>query len=228
MRRPVLLLLVCACAAVGAGPARAGTVGPGTDLLRNPGAQAGAASAGGGGAVAIPGWRVRRGRPTVVRYGTPGVPARGGGPRGQMFAGGAGGTAVLTQRVPLVDAVAGRYRLSARLGASSSSDATVTVRLVSAVGRVLVVRHLAPVHGRHRAGAARMVTRTLSGHLPADANRALVTITLATSLKDSDGPDAPRAGVDRAVADDLVFSLDGTASLQPPLRAPRIAAPPPG
>jgi hypothetical protein len=55
-----------------AGPARSpGSVsqpvaGPGTNLLLNPGAQAGAASAEGWDAVTIPGWQVSSGLPTVV------------------------------------------------------------------------------------------------------------------------------------------------------------------
>jgi hypothetical protein len=43
---------------------------PGTNLLANPGAQAGAASARGWDSVTIPGWQVSSGLPTVVRYGT--------------------------------------------------------------------------------------------------------------------------------------------------------------
>ena len=49
------------------GPAGAAT---GQNLLRNPGAEAGAASAQGWDAVTIPGWSVDSGLPTVVSYGT--------------------------------------------------------------------------------------------------------------------------------------------------------------
>ena len=72
---------------------------PGANLLLNPGAQAGAYSAQGWDAVTIPGWRVAGALPTVVRYGTtrfPRVTGRGPAVRGgQLFAGGAGGTAGL-------------------------------------------------------------------------------------------------------------------------------------
>src|ERR1700729_3794687 len=78
---------------------------PGTNLLANPGAQAGPVSARGWDSVTIPGWQVASGLPTVVRYGTAHFPAATGKsparPGGQMFAGGAGGTARLRQAVPL-------------------------------------------------------------------------------------------------------------------------------
>src|SRR5690348_18409638 len=67
----------------------AAAVRPGTSLVANGGAETGAASAQGWDAVTIPGWQVRRGLPTVVRYGTRGFPGhRAGGP-GKLFAGGA-------------------------------------------------------------------------------------------------------------------------------------------
>ena len=79
------------------GPAGAVT---GQNLVRNPGAEAGAASAQGWDAVTIPGWSVDSGLPTVVDYGTRGFPK---GPDGRLFAGGAGGTARLSQIVALGD-----------------------------------------------------------------------------------------------------------------------------
>ena len=121
--------------------------GPGTNLLLNPGAQAGGVSAQGWDAVTIPGWRVASGLPTVVRYGTPRFPrAAGRWPAvrgGHLFAGGAGGTARLRQQVPLRPAAghalpAGtRYRLSAWLGGTTRSRAAVRVTFLSAAGRVL-------------------------------------------------------------------------------------------
>ena len=90
---------------VATGQAAGPVAGPGTDLLVNPGAQAGAVSAQGWDSVTIPGWRVTSGLPTVVRYGTPGFPGATkrwpAVPGGHLFAGGAGGTARLRQLVRL-------------------------------------------------------------------------------------------------------------------------------
>ena len=99
-------LAVTGPAAVTAAPAAAArpaaTVRPGTSLVANGGAETGDASAQGWDAVTIPGWQIERGLPTVVRYGTRGFPGRrAGGGSGKLFAGGAGGTAVLAQRVPV-------------------------------------------------------------------------------------------------------------------------------
>lgn len=70
----LLAVLVCAV------PASAAAATPyGTNLLKNPGAEAGAASSNGYATVSIPGW-VTYYTPTVVRYGTPGgFPSRAQG-----------------------------------------------------------------------------------------------------------------------------------------------------
>ncbi len=108
----LLTALICGTGALAAGAPVAASqaaarpvAGPGVNLLLNPGAQAGAVSAQGWDAVTIPGWQVASGLPTVVRYGTAGFPrATGRWPAvrgGQLFAGGAGGTARLRQLVRL-------------------------------------------------------------------------------------------------------------------------------
>jgi YVTN family beta-propeller protein len=122
---------------------------PGTNLLVNPGAQTGAVSARGWDSVTTPGWGVSSGLPTVVGYGTKHFPRATGRwpalPGGQMFAGGAGGTARLRQLVPLRSAAglpvaAGtRYRLSAWLGGTAWSRASATVAFTSAAGRVTLI-----------------------------------------------------------------------------------------
>ena len=66
----------------------------GANLLHRGAAESGAASLHGWDAVTIPGRNVAAGLPTVVRYGDQGFP-RGRG--GQLFVGGAGGTARLVQ-----------------------------------------------------------------------------------------------------------------------------------
>jgi hypothetical protein len=83
-------------------PAAQATAATGPNLLLNPVGTAGAASAQGWDAVTIPGWQVQAGLPTVVRYGTAGFPKGAGAwpaSRGDLFAGGAGGTASLVQVV---------------------------------------------------------------------------------------------------------------------------------
>ena len=247
--------LVCCSAAVAAGPASAAlavagqvmpgramagaglanhpAARPGPNLLANPGAQAGAASARGWDSVTIPGWQVSSGLPTVVRYGTSHFPAATGrGPArhdGQMFAGGAGGTARLRQVVPLRSAAGApmaagtHYRLSAWLGGRARSRASVTVAFLSAAGRVLARRAIGPVGPASARGG--LVLRAATGTLPRGAASARVTLVLATSLADIDGPDAPYVGYDRAVADDLRFTVSGQVRQPPPLTPPASRVP---
>ncbi len=194
------------------GPASA-TVGP--NLLLNPGAQAGAFSVAGWDAVTIPGWDIISGLPTVVRYGTARFPAvTGQQPAvrgGQLFAGGAGGTARLQQVVSLRSAsgrlvpAGTRYRLSAWLGGTRRSWATVTVAFLSTAGRVIGHSDIGPVGGH--GAIARLVRRATAGTLPGGTASARVTLVLARSARGVDGPNAPIAGYDRAAADDLLFGV---------------------
>ena len=192
------------------------------NLLRNPGAETGAASAHGWDSVTIPGWKVASGLPTVVRYGTNGFP-RG---RGKLFAGGPGGTARLTQQIPLhhrsgAPAAAGaRYDFSARLGGSTSSEASASVTFLSAHGRRLGRRGLGGVDGAARSSVRRLSLRSLHGRVPAGAVSAAVTLRLATSLRNIDGPYSPKVGYDRAVADDLRFEVRAPLPAPGPIRPP--------
>jgi YVTN family beta-propeller protein len=238
-RRPILsslTLLACAVAGWGVVPARAmAAASGGENQLRNPGADVGASSAQGWDSVTIPGWRVAAGLPTVVRYGTKGFPAMAGPARhragGQLFAGGAGGTARLVQWVELRSAAGepvasgARYELSARLGGSATSAASLTVSLRSSAGRLLRRRTLGPIGGRSRSAATAMTARSLIGHLPAGATRAEVTLRLASSLRNFDGPDSPTVGYDRAVADDLRFAVHAPMGPARPLRPPAVHVP---
>jgi YVTN family beta-propeller protein len=204
-------------------PARSRAVGhsgSGGNLLVNPRGTDGAYSAQGWDAVTIPGWQVSAGLPTVVRYGTAGFPTAAGrwpASRGQIFAGGAGGTARLVQRVALhlpsgAPAPSGTgYQVSAWLGGTATSWAEVVVRFMSATDRPLGSRTIGPV-GRDR--RAEFAPRAGSGVLPAGTTSAQVTIVLATSLTDYNGPDAPQTGYNPAVAADL--SLTVTAPVIPP------------
>jgi YVTN family beta-propeller protein len=188
---------------------------PGANLVLNPGAQDGAFSARGWDAVTIPGWQIVTGLPTVVRYGTkhfPAVTGRQPAVRdGQLFVGGAGGTAWLRQVISLRSASGAlvptgtSYSLSAWLGGNTRSSAAVTVTFSSAVGRVLGRATIGPVGGR--ASAATISHRAGAGLIPAGSASATVVLTLATTLTNIDGPDAPYAGYDRGVADDVRFSV---------------------
>src|SRR5262252_6241736 len=213
-----------------AGPGGQLAAGPGANLLLNPGAQAGAASAQGWDAVTIPGWQVSSGLPTVVPYGAPHL-ARATGqwpavPGGSLFAGGAGGTARLTQAVSLRQAsgppvaTGTRYRLSGWLGGTATSRAAVTVAFLSATGAVLARRVIS--HGR---GNDRLAYRAAAGTLPPGTASARVTLVLATSLTNDDGPDAPLVGYDRAVADGLRFSASAPVRRPPALTPPAAHVP---
>jgi YVTN family beta-propeller protein len=208
-----------------ASPGRAGQAAarPGTNLLLNPGAQTGAVSARGWDSVTIPGWQVVSGLPTAVRYGTPRFPPATGRwplvPGGQLFAGGAGGTARLHQSVSLRrSGPAMRYDLSAWLGGTSHSSAAVTVAFLSATGQVLGRGTTGPV-GKGT-GGHRLSPRAATGIVPAGAVSARVTLVLATTLTNIDGPYAPKVGYDWALADGLRFSVSA------PVRRPQPLVPP--
>ncbi len=221
-RRPLVtvarIILSALCAMACTGTCLAAPAAAQANLLHNPGAQTGAASAHGWDSVTIPGWQVVSGLPTVVRYGTKGFP-RGAG-RGQLFAGGPGGTARLTQRLALSVPGGVRYAFSARLGGSSSSRASASVTFLAAHGRRLARRYLPAVGGTARATARRLTLRSLEGRIPVGAVGAEVTLRLATSLQNIDGPYSPKVGYDRAVADDLRFDVPAALPADAPLRPP--------
>lgn len=224
--RSGLAAMVAAVAMLGAHacPASAASA---VNLLHNAGAETGAASLHGWDAVTIPGWSVASGLPTVVRYGDRGFP-RG---RGQIFVGGAGGTARLTQAVVLARPDGGplaagtTYALSAELGGTTTSRAGVSLTLLSASGRVLARRTLEPVGGPRRSVAGALSARSLSGRLPVGAVRARVTLTLATSLTNIDGPNAPLVGFDRAVADNVGLVVLAPHRRRAPLRPAALRVP---
>ena len=233
MRRVSLLGCVVGALVVGAPVVASAGLGAsaaspaGANLLANPSAETGAFSVQGWDAVTIPGWRVAAGLPTVVRYGTRGFPATSHGQGRQLFVGGAGGNARLTRVVALRAPGGGpepagtRYRVSAWLGGSTTSAASVTVTLRSATGRVVGRSSIGPVGARGRT----LALRVASGVLPRGAARAEVTLALVTSLTNADGPNAPLVGYDRAVADDISFSLSSPARRPGPLRPPAAHVP---
>ena len=208
---------------------------PGSNLLLNPGAGAGDTSKLGWDAVTIPGWQVSQGLPTVVSYGTKRFPgASGAQPTGhpaRLFAGGAGGTAVLTQQVPLRTAAGHgvppgtRYHVSAWLGGTVVSKASLEVIFLSAAGTALGERRIGPVGGAGDASHPEFAWRQGSGTLPRGTRSARAVLDLATSLTNYNGPYAPQVGYDRATAGGLRFSVSapvrGLALTPPAARVPR-------
>jgi hypothetical protein len=190
---------------------------PGTNLLRNPDGTTGDTSAQGWDPVTIPGWQIGVGLPTVVRYATPGFPHATRAPKdpGNLFVGGAGGTATLVQTVPVKLAKSSaspvRYTISAWLGGTKTSAATLTVRFRTASGTVAAVCAIGPV-GRQRRPVPQRAAAT--GTLPKGVVSAEVTLTLATALTNVDGPYAPLVGYDYASAAGLGLTFNVPA--QPP------------
>jgi hypothetical protein len=147
---------------------------------------------------------------------------------GQLFAGGAGGTARLRQVIELRAAggarlpAGTRFSLAAWLGGDSASRAAFSVTFRSSRGRVLGRGAIGPAGGRGT--GATMAHRTETGALPAGTASATIELTLATSQTNNDGPYAPYAGYDRGVADGLRFSVSA-AAVAPVLRAPAARIP---
>jgi YVTN family beta-propeller protein len=202
------------------------TVKAGTNLLLNPQATVGE-SAQVWDAVTIPGWQVQAGLPTVVRYGTAGFPKAAGtwpASRGDLFAGGAGGTASLVQVVRFGSVPSGtRFTAAAWLGGTKTSDAELQVRFLAADGRVRSTATVGPVGRQTRPVLA---YRTVTGVIPAGATQAKVTLILATTLTNDNGPDAPEVGNSYATAAGLRLAVSRPvarpAALTPPQpRVPR-------
>ena len=201
---------------------------PGTNLLLNPDGTAGDTSAQGWDAVTIPGWQIRSGLPTVVRYGTKGFPKAGTPPKdpGNLFVGGAGGTATLVQTVPVTlgqsSASPVRYTISGWLGGTKTSAATLTVRFRTASGAIKAVRAIGPVGRQSRPVLQR---RAATGTLPKGVVSAEVTLTLATTLTNVDGPYAPLVGYDDASAAGLGLTFSVPAQPPAPLTPPTPSVP---
>jgi YVTN family beta-propeller protein len=200
---------------------------PGTNLLLNPRATVGDASAQGWDAVTIPGWQSQEGLPTVVDYGTPGFPKAAGewpASRGRLFAGGAGGTARLAQTVPIAPAGSApsksalHYHLSASLGGTKTSDAGLAVRFLNARGKTIASATIGPV-GRQARPTLQL--RAATGTVPPGTTHAEVTLILATTLSDANGPNAPQTGYDYAAAADLSLTVSHPVRQPNPLTPPQ-------
>ncbi len=203
----------------------------GTNLLHNGGAESGDLSETGWDAVTIPGWRIASGLPSVIGYGTKGFIAAGSrrpSSSGQrLFVGGAGGSAVLSQRVSL-HAVGGAslrgstFTLSAALGGRNrrSDDSSVQVNFEGADDKVLSTARLAPVTAGDRSNVTELLVRITKGAIPAGATSALVELRLSTRAKNYNGPNGSTVGFNYAYADDLSLSLSVPVAAPPALHPP--------
>ncbi len=186
-------------------------------------------SAQGWDAVTIPGWRITGGLPTVVRYGTTRFPrVTGHGPAvrgGQLFAGGAGGTARLQQVIRLRaggPSARTRYSLSAYLGGSRHNQAAVAASFLSSRGKTLGHAAIGPAGGK--TAKVTLTRRAATGRLPAGTAAVRVTLVLSTTHRNYDGPDAPVTGYNYSAADDLAFRVSAAAP-RPVLKRPAVAIP---
>ncbi len=145
---------------------------------------------------------------------------------GNLFVGGAGGTATLIQSAPVIQAhpSASRvtYTISGWLGGTKTSAATLTVRFRNASGAVVATRAIGPVGRQQRPVLQR---RTATAPLPAGAVTAQVTLTLATTLTNANGPDAPQVGYDYATAGAVSLTLSAPAQAPAPLTPPTPSVP---
>ena len=116
-----------------------------------------------------------------------------------------------------------RFTAGAWLGGTKTSDAELTVRFLDAGGRVKSTATIGPVGRQTRPVLA---YRTVTGTIPAGAVQATVTLVLATTLTDYNGPDAPEVGNSYATAAGLRLAVSRPvarpAALTPPQpRVPR-------
>ncbi|HEY1762390.1 MAG TPA: alkaline phosphatase family protein [Acidimicrobiales bacterium] len=209
---------------------------PGTNLVQNGGAESGGRSDTGWDAVTIPGWQIVSGLPSVIGYGTKSFIASSGerppSSGQQLFVGGAGGPAVLSQRVALHAAgdseIGGAtFNLTAALGGRDrlSDDSSVEVTFENAQNKLLTSASLAPVTARDRSNTTELLDRSTEGSVPAGATSALVELRLTTLATDYNGPNGSTVGFNYAYADDISLSLSVPATAPPSLRPPTATIP---
>jgi hypothetical protein len=209
----------------------------GRDLLANAGAEVGDASKNGWDAVTVPGWHVLKGLPSVVGYGTPRFPSKTApGPKRRgdhLFIGGAGGTSVLAQEIPVRFPIGHprparvSFTASAWLGASGllTNEASLQVWFLGRHGATLGHVVVGPVTETDRHGTTELLKRAASGILPSATTAIRVKLVLATRAKNFDGPWAPKHGFNRAEADDVSLRLSAPIRRPPQLRPPRPKVP---
>jgi hypothetical protein len=209
---------------------------PGTNLVQNGGAETGDRSDTGWDAVTIPGWQIASGLPSVIGYGTKDFIAasstRPPSSGQQLFVGGAGGPAVLTQRVALDAAGSSTlsgstFTLSAALGGRNrrSDDSSVEVSFENAQHNVLSTASLAPVTAHERTNATELLSRSTKGSVPPGTTSALVELRLTTLATDYNGPNGSTVGFNYAYADDVSLSLSVPVTASPALQPPTATIP---
>jgi len=161
-----------------------------TNLIVNPGAEAGAAAANENVIVAIPAWTTGTGTPTVIAYGNGGFPAVDSpGPvnRGkQFFAGGNVAFSTLTQDVDLsalaaiIDQGQTRAELSGFLGGFLAQDdrAVVNADLRNAAGATVATLTIGAVTAADRGNVTGLLLRSAEAAIPAGVRSARVTLSM--------------------------------------------------
>jgi Phosphoesterase family len=215
-----------------------GTAPAGSNLLVNGGAESGSPSQSGYDAVTIPGWTISAGLPTTPAYRgvpgslvpslfpgifTPGPPSRGNA----FFAGGAGGTSVLSQEIPLRPTVTPtQFDLSAWLGGSGPRSDAASVSLVfrNLNGRILSSTTISPLGPAQRHDRTALLAQHATGSLPSGAATAEVVLTMATTNTSYDTEQDSVLGYNYTFADNLSLTLTAPEP-RPVLTVPRSTVP---
>ena len=213
------------------------TAAAGTNLLANGDAEVGDTSFRGYDEVIVPGWQVVQGLPTVPRYGVkalltrqdPGPSDRGAG----YFAGGAGGTAVLRQVVPLAAPDGGAVpaattmTVSGWLGglAASLDDPSVTLTFHGTGGAALTAATLGPVTHSTRHNTTELVDVSRTVTVPAGATSVTVDLVMTTPSTMYDGWNGSVPHDNQAWADDLSLTASVALRAPPPLTPPTATVP---
>ncbi|MBV9467786.1 MAG: hypothetical protein JOZ57_00915, partial [Abitibacteriaceae bacterium] len=163
----------------------------GSNLIVNPGAEAGPGSTSGNDIEPVPGWTTS-GNFTVIPYGPnnggitttdPGPPSRGknyfaGGPNNAASS--ATQTINVSSGATAIDAGGVTFNLSGFLGgfAEQEDNAVLAITFKSAAGAALGNAHIGPVTAAERKSATGLVQRTITGTVPRGTRSILVTLTL--------------------------------------------------
>jgi len=201
-----------------AGTLPGGGGGSGTNLIRNPGADAGPSTGGCGGSASIPDWTTD-GNVSVCAYGTSGgfPPASVGPPNGapNFFAGGSGPSARMSQVLTIaagseakIDSGTSPFRLSAWLGGFTSDPAEASLRITfrNTTGATLGTQQVGPVTPADRALDTKLLLRERSGMVPG-GTRTILVEAIFNQLG---------SGYNDAYADNLSLEMEGVDATSSP------------